>query len=370
MIRIENIGKKYGDLWVVTGVSLEVNEAEFVVLLGPSGSGKSTILRMVAGLTMPDEGRILLNAADITPLPPQQRGFGFVFQNYSIFPYMNVAENIGFGLKIRKTPPAERRRRTERLLEMVGLAGLGARYAHQLSGGQLQRVALARALAYDPKVLLLDEPFGAVDAKTRIQLRKSLKGIVKEMGVTTLMVTHDQEEAFELADRIAVVNRGRIEQCDLSSEVYYTPVTRFTADFVGDINFMEGQVSASGPDLCEIELAIGGRVRRRGAYPFAPGWPVLYGIRPEQIRVSLLEPLAHENGIQGVIEKRLFLGDATQYAIRLEGGRLLEVRILNYLFIEGMAMPYELNERVWLIWSQGSGIILDHGNGNGNGTHD
>ncbi len=361
MIRLENIGKTYGASRVVEGISLEVNDAEFVVLLGSSGSGKSTLLRMVAGLIMPDEGSILLHGADITRLPPQQRGFGFVFQNYSIFPYMTVAENIGFGLKIRQIPPAERRRRTEGLLEMVELAGLGLRYANQLSGGQLQRVALARALAYDPKVLLLDEPFGAVDAKTRIQLRKSLKEIVREMGVTTLMVTHDQEEAFELADRIAVINRGRIEQCALSSEVYYTPATRFTADFVGDINFMEGKVSASGPNLCEIELAVGSRVRRRGAYPFAPGRPVLYGIRPEQIRVSLLEPQAHENGIQGVIEKRLFLGDATQYAIRLEGERLLEVKILNYLFIEGMVMPYELNERVWLIWSQGSGIILDNG---------
>jgi ABC-type Fe3+/spermidine/putrescine transport system ATPase subunit len=361
MIRLENIGKTYGASRVVEGISLEVNDAEFVVLLGSSGSGKSTLLRMVAGLIMPDEGSILLHGADITRLPPQQRGFGFVFQNYSIFPYMTVAENIGFGLKIRQIPPAERRRRTELLLEMVGLAGLGIRYANQLSGGQLQRVALARALAYDPKVLLLDEPFGAVDAKTRIQLRKSLKEIVREMGVTTLMVTHDQEEAFELADRIAVINRGRIEQCALSSEVYYTPATRFTADFVGDINFMEGKVSASGPNLCEIELAVGSRVRRRGAYPFAPGRQVIYGIRPEQIRVSLLEPQAHENGIQGVIEKRLFLGDATQYAIRLEGERLLEVKILNYLFIEGMVMPYELNERVWLIWSQGSGIILDNG---------
>ncbi len=363
MIRIENIGKKYGASRVVEGVSLEVNDAEFVVLLGSSGSAKSTILRMVAGLIMPDEGRILLNDSDITRLPPQNRGFGFVFQNYSIFPYMTVAENIGFGLKIRKIPPAEQQLRTERLLEMVGLEGLGLRYANQLSGGQLQRVALARALAYDPKVLLLDEPFGAVDAKIRIQLRKSLKGIVREMGVTTLMVTHDQQEAFELADRIAVVNRGRIEQCALSSDVYYTPATRFTADFVGDINFMEGKVSAQGPDLCELELAIGSRVRRRGSYPFVPGRPVLYGIRPEQIRVSLLEPQAHENGIQGLIEKRLFLGDITQYAIRLEGEQLLEVRILNYLFIEGMAMPYELNERVWLIWSQGSGIILDNGNG-------
>lgn len=228
MIRLENIGKQYGASRVVEGISLEVNEAEFVVLLGSSGSGKSTILRMVAGLIMPDEGRILLNEADITRLPPQERGFGFVFQNYSIFPYMTVAENIGFGLKIRKIPQAEKQLRTERLLEMVGLEGLGLRYANQLSGGQLQRVALVRALAYDPKVLLLDEPFGAVDAKIRIQLRKSLKGIVGEMGVTTLMVTHDQQEAFELADRIAVVNRGASNSapCPAMSTIPPPPASR------------------------------------------------------------------------------------------------------------------------------------------------
>ncbi len=359
-ISIENISKQYGEHLVVDRVSLEVHDGELVVLLGSSGSGKSTILRMVAGLCTPDQGRILLNGADITRLPPQQRGFGFVFQNYSIFPYMTVAENIEFGLKIRKAPVSQRRERRERLLELVGLSGMGERYGGQLSGGQLQRVALARSLAYDPKVLLLDEPFGALDAKTRILLRQSVKEIVKEIGVTTLMVTHDQEEAFEMADRIAVVNRGRVDQFGFSSDVYYNPSTRFTADFVGDINFIEGRVTTSGPEMCEIELPGGNMVRRRGFYPFEPGRSVLYGIRPEQMRVSLLEPKDHENGIQGVIEKSLFLGDVTRYCIRLTDDRGLDVRVLNYLFIDGMAMPYELNEQVWLIWSQGSGIILDH----------
>ncbi len=357
-ISIENISKRYGEQQVVDRVSLEVHDAELVVLLGASGSGKSTILRMIAGLIMPDEGRILLNGADITRLPPQQRGFGFVFQNYSIFPYMTVAENIEFGLKIRKAPVPERRARRERLLELVGLKGLDERYAGQLSGGQLQRVALARSLAYDPKVLLLDEPFGALDAKIRVQLRHSVKRIIREIGLTTLMVTHDQEEAFELADRIAVVNRGRIEQFGHSSDVYYSPSTRFTADFVGDINFIEGRVTGADAEMCEIELPGESRIRRRGCYPFRPGQRVLFGIRPEQMRVSLLDPKDHENGIQGVIERSLFLGDITQYHIRLKDDRSLDVRVLNYLFIDGMVMPYELNEQVWLIWSQGSGIIL------------
>lgn len=357
-IQLEQVSKRYGNHSVVDRVSLDVDEGELVVLLGSSGSGKSTILRMVAGLVLPDEGRILLNDKDITHLPPQQRGLGFVFQNYSIFPHMTIAENIEFGLKIRKISTAERRTRSDRLLELVGLTGLGSRYARQLSGGQQQRVALARALAYEPRVLLLDEPFGAVDAKTRILLRELLKKIAKEIGVTTMMVTHDQEEAFELADRVAIINEGHIEQYGFPFDIYYSPATPFTADFVGDINTFEGHVTASGEECCEIELFGHWLVYRRGRHPFQPGQRVLYGVRPEQIRVSLLEPENHENGINGVIEKSIFLGDVTRYSIRLNNNRPLDVQVLNYLFIDDMVMPYELNEQVWLIWSQGSGIIM------------
>jgi sulfate transport system ATP-binding protein len=198
-ILIDQISKKYGDHTVVDQVSLDVNDGELVVLLGSSGSGKSTILRLVAGLILPDEGRIMLSGVDITHLPPQRRGLGFVFQNYSIFPNMTIAENIEFGMKIRKVPLRERKARSEHLLELVGLPGMGSRYSSQLSGGQQQRVALARALAYEPPVLLLDEPLGAVDTKTRIQLRQSLKSILKDIGVTTMMVTHDQQEALNWA---------------------------------------------------------------------------------------------------------------------------------------------------------------------------
>lgn len=357
-ILIEQISKKYGNHTVVDRVSLDVDNAELVVLLGSSGSGKSTILRMVAGLILPDEGRILLNDVDITLLPPQERGLGFVFQNYSIFPNMTIAENIEFGMKIRKVPASQRQARSEHLLELVGLSGLGNRYSAQLSGGQQQRVALARALAYEPRVLLLDEPLGAVDSKTRIQLRQSLKKIVKEIGVTTMMVTHDQEEAFELADRVAIVNNGRIEHYGFPSDVYYNPATQFTADFVGDINFFEGHVTTSTEERCGIKLFGHWPVYRRGRHPFQPDQRVIYGVRPEQIRISLLEPESYENGINGVIEKSMFFGDVTRYSIRLADNGLLDVQVLNYLFIEGMAMPYELNERVWLIWSQGSGIII------------
>ncbi|MBP7232205.1 MAG: ABC transporter ATP-binding protein [Syntrophaceae bacterium] len=357
-IFIDQISKRYGEHIVVNRVSLEVGEGELVVLLGSSGSGKSTILRMVAGLIIPDEGRIVLHGKDITALPPQKRGLGFVFQNYSIFPHMTIAENIEFGLKIRKMSSPERQKRSHRLLDMVGLSGLGSRYARELSGGQQQRVALARALAYEPNILLLDEPFGAVDTKTRIQLRQSLKTITRNIGVTTIMVTHDQEEAFELADRVAIVNRGRIEQYGLPSDIYYNPATAFTAGFVGDINTFEGRIKSCGKERCEIELFEHWLVYRRGPHSFQPGQKVFYGIRPEQIRVSLLEPEKHENGIFGIIEKSTFLGDITRYAIRLNNNHLLDVQLLNYLFLDGMVMPYELNEPVWLIWSQASGMIV------------
>jgi sulfate/thiosulfate transport system ATP-binding protein len=206
-IILTNLTKRYDANVVVNDVSLEVNDGELFVLLGGSGSGKSTILRLIAGLIEPENGRIELNGRDVTYLPPQERGTGFVFQNYSIFRHMTVAQNVEFGLQIRRISPDKRRERSAELLELVGLAGLGGRYADQLSGGQQQRVALARALAYEPAVLLLDEPFGALDVKIRAQLRKSLREIQRKLQVTTILVTHDQEEAFELADRIGVPSR-------------------------------------------------------------------------------------------------------------------------------------------------------------------
>src|SRR5215216_5584905 len=209
-IVLEQISKRYGSQWVVDNVSLEVADKELFVLLGSSGSGKSTILRMIAGLSTPTGGRVFLHGRDVTWLRPQARGTGFVFQSYSIFRHMSIADNIEFGLRIRKVPKDERRQKREQLLDLVGLAGLGNRYPHQLSGGQQQRVALARALVYEPNVLLLDEPFGALDVKIRAQLRRSLKEIQRRLGVTTILVTHDQEEAFELADRIGVLERGRL----------------------------------------------------------------------------------------------------------------------------------------------------------------
>jgi sulfate/thiosulfate transport system ATP-binding protein len=240
-IVLSDLTKRFGDAHVVNHVSLEIGDGELFVLLGGSGSGKSTILRMIAGLADADSGRIEIHGKDVTGLPPQARGTGFVFQNYSIFRHMTASENVEFGLRIRKVDEEERRRRSEELLELVGLTGLGERYPSQLSGGQQQRVALARALAYNPEVLLLDEPFGALDVKIRTQLRESLKEIQRQLAVTTILVTHDQEEAFELADRIGLLDRGFLIEVGEPEQLYQKPRTEFAATFIGGGNVLVGR---------------------------------------------------------------------------------------------------------------------------------
>src|SRR5262245_28435832 len=283
-IILDQITKRFGDQWVVDNVSLEIADKELFVLLGSSGSGKSTILRMIAGLTDPTGGRILLHDRDVTHLPPQQRGTGFVFQNYSIFRHMTVAENIEFGLRIRKTPREERVRRREQLLDLVGLAGLGARYAHQLSGGQQQRVALARALVYEPNVLLLDEPFGALDVKIRAQLRRALKEIQQRLGVTTILVTHDQEEAFELADRIGVLERGRLLEVGESETLYARPRSLFAATFLGAGTVLVGRAEGGQARFGSL------RIDLPDDNPHDDGSPVQLLFRPEQVVLSAEDP--------------------------------------------------------------------------------
>jgi sulfate/thiosulfate transport system ATP-binding protein len=260
-IVLEQLGKRYDGHPVVNNVSLEVADGEFFVLLGPSGSGKSTILRMIAGLASIDQGRVLLRGRDVGALPPQQRGVGFVFQHYALFRHMSVAENVEFGLRIRKGPVADRRRRRDELLELVGLAGLGARMPRQLSGGQQQRVALARALAYQPEVLLLDEPFGALDAKIRVELRRTLRRIQRELGTTTIFVTHDQEEAFELADRIGVMNVGRLLEVGPPDELYRHPQTEFVATFLGTANLLVGRCTSDGVQLGALHFPLNTEAR-------------------------------------------------------------------------------------------------------------
>jgi sulfate transport system ATP-binding protein len=312
-ILLEQLTKRYDGHPVVNNVSLEVSDGEFFVLLGSSGSGKTTILSLIAGLTTADHGRVLLHGRDVTYLPTQQRRVGFVFQNYALFQYMSVADNVEFGLSIRRVPPAERRRRRDELLDLVGLAGLGGRMPRQLSGGQQQRVALARALAYQPDVLLLDEPLGALDAKIRVELRRNLKSIQRKLGIATILVTHDQEEAFDLADRIGEMSFGRLLEVGTPDELYQNPQTEFVASFLGSGNLLLGNISQEGvrvgplhfPHTTEIrQISSEGRVQ------------VLF--RPEDVALApTVESLGCPKLGQAVVEEVSFGGAFERLRLRL-----------------------------------------------------
>ena len=312
-IVLQDIVKSYGGTPVVNQVSLEVADGELFVLLGPSGSGKSTVLRMIAGLTDLDSGRILLNGRDVTATPPQRRKVGFVFQHYALFRHMTVGENIEFSLRIRKVSSADRRRRRDELLELVGLVGYHGRYPQQLSGGQQQRVALARALAHRPEVLLLDEPFGALDAKIRADLRRTVRGIQRELGIATIFVTHDQEEAFELADRLGVMNFGRLLEVGMPEELYLRPQTEFVATFLGTANLMVGERTAGGVRLGPIEIPLG---TQSGGGGGPRRVQVLF--RPEDVAVKdSPDALAWPLFGKAVVEESEFVGPVERLRLRL-----------------------------------------------------
>jgi len=376
-IVLEQITKRFGAQWVVDHVSLEVSDGELFVLLGSSGSGKSTILRIIAGLTQPTSGRVLLHGRDVTHLPPQKRGTGFVFQNYSIFRHMTVGDNIEFGLKIRRTPRSSRRRKRDELLDLVGLAGLGHRYAHQLSGGQQQRVALARALAYEPDVLLLDEPFGALDVKIRAQLRRSLKEIQQRLKVTTILVTHDQEEAFELADRIGVLERGRLLEVGHGESLYSQPRSLFAATFLGAGTVLVGRARDGVGKFGPVELPI------PPDSPHEEGARVQLLFRPEQVVVSANAPPEEGPVIgKGKIVEQSFAGPLRRLRLRLarpEGARQIAPGLPfgDDALLVDVALrseePLDADElwvglRGWTILEQPAPRVLVYDNGRGAAT--
>jgi len=312
-IVLEQLTKCFGSHCVVSNVSLEIADGELFVLLGPSGSGKSTVLRLIAGLLDAEGGRVLLHSRDVTHLPPQHRGVGFVFQHYALFRHMTVADNIEFPLRIRKVRSAERRRRRDDLLELVGLVGLEKRLPSQLSGGQQQRVALARALAHQPEVLLLDEPFGALDAKIRSDLRRFLRRIQSELNVTTIFVTHDQEEGFELADRMGVMNFGRLLEVGPPGELYMHPQTEFVATFLGKANLMVGECDATGVTLGPVRFPLDSHITSSGG-----GRRVQVLFRPEDVAVKdTREAVAYPLLGQAVIDEAGFTGSIERIRLRL-----------------------------------------------------
>ena len=312
-ITLEHLTKRYEGHAVVWDVSLEIAKGELFVLLGPSGSGKSTILRMLAGLSEPDGGRILLGGRDVTRVPPQRRGVGFVFQHYALFRHMTVAENVEFALRVRGTARDARRARREELLDLVGLAGMGSRRPDQLSGGQQQRVALARALAHSPELLLLDEPFGALDARIRTDLRRTVRTIQQTLGITAVFVTHDQEEAFEIADRIAILDHGRLLEVGAPRDVYLHPRTPFAATFLGNANLVVGQRDGSSVRVGSVSVPLTGAPVHEGESS-----RVQVLVRPEDVEIrESAADLRWPSLGRGVVESRDFLGPFERIAVRL-----------------------------------------------------
>ncbi len=318
-LEIESLRKSFGPHTVVQSFDLAVEKGEFISFLGPSGCGKTTTLRMVAGFEQPNSGRIAIGGKDVTGLRANQRQIGMVFQSYALFPNMTVAENVAYGLKIARRPASEIRARVEEMLALIKLPAMAQRYPHQLSGGQQQRVALARALSINPQVLLLDEPLSALDAKIRISLREEIRAVQRKLGITTIYVTHDQEEALSISDRIVVMNEGRIDQVGTPFEIYNRPKTPFVASFVGTLNIVQGQVvdAAAGRILVD-----GQEVRvARGLNGLAAGAAQAFALRPEA--VTLGEGGNGRNRLRGSIEQVSFLGSVVRIRVRLKESAIL-----------------------------------------------
>ena len=324
-LHLQGVGKRFGAVTALDGLDLELGAGEFVSLLGPSGCGKTTALRVVAGFEVPDAGTVHVAGRDITRVPANRRDMGMVFQAYSLFPNMTARGNVAFGLRLRRAPTGERRTRADELLELVGLSQHADRYPHQLSGGQQQRVALARALAIRPQVLLLDEPLSALDAKVRVNLREEIRRIQTELGITTLFVTHDQEEALAVSDRVGVMNEGRLEQLDAPARIYREPTTPFVAQFVGVSNLLDGVVVAGAV------VVHGHRVPLPERSAQGPGTPVRLLVRPEDLRLRPADGPGPENGagtgLGAVVLTHNFLGPVTRVTVRLDAAPTPVVRI-------------------------------------------
>jgi spermidine/putrescine ABC transporter ATP-binding subunit len=318
-LSFEAVSKSYGPAAAVRDVSLEVLPGEFLTLLGPSGCGKTTLLRMAAGFVSPDSGRVRLSGRDVTGVPPHRRPVNMVFQHYALFPHLSVAGNVAFGLEVARTPRTEIAARVSRILETVRMAELGERRTDQLSGGQKQRVALARALVLEPDVLLLDEPMSALDRKLRQEMQVEVKHLHERLGTTFLFVTHDQEEALTMSDRVAVMNDGRVEQVGTPEELYERPRTRFAAEFLAVRNLWPATVGEVGNGRAMVATDGGARFAARDEGAFRPGERVWVGVRPERMAIDG----AGENRLAGVLEDEVYLGDRTHWRVRVSDALLI-----------------------------------------------
>ena len=344
-LRFERVAKHYGEVRAVDDVSIDVRREEFLTLLGASGSGKTTLLMTVAGFTMPDRGRIVLDGEDITWLPPSRRNIGVVFQSYALFPHMTVSENVAYPLRVRKVPRRETEERTERALELVQLGGLGERMPSQLSGGQQQRVALARAVVFEPRLLLMDEPLGALDKKLREYMQLEIKQLQRKLRITVIYVTHDQSEALTMSDRIAIMNDGRFEQVGSPEGLYRAPANRFVADFIGETCFFGAVVEGTEGELT-VARAGGGTIRYPTGEPAETGREVELMVRPEAVRIADPEACA-DNRLAGVVTEAIYLGELTRCHVRLGDGQTLVMKQQN---MDGVPQ-IRSGDRVTVSWS-------------------
>ncbi len=358
LLRIEAVSKRFGEVVAVNQLSLEVYQGEFFALLGPSGCGKTTLLRLVAGFEQPRTGRIMLEGVDLAPVPPHRRPVNMMFQSYALFPHLTVEGNVAFGLKQEGLPKNEIAARVADMLALVKLESFGRRKPHELSGGQRQRVALARSLVKRPRVLLLDEPMAALDKKLRGETQFELMDLQRRLGFTFIIVTHDQSEAMTVADRIAVMDRGRLIQVAPPAEIYERPNSRWVADFIGSVNLFEGRV---GNDEGTIEGTALGRLRAAGKINAEPGATVWVAVRPEKVRLTRYEVGRHEqavaeNGVAATVVDIGYLGDLSLYRLRTEAGVALQAAIANTepLIARGIGW----NDKVWLSFAPEAAIVL------------
>ena len=319
---VEGVGRSFGAVQALDDVSLSVRQGELLTILGPSGSGKTTLLRVIAGYEWPDSGTVRLHGADVTALPAARRNIGMVFQNYALFPHMTVGRNVAFPLEMRHRPKTEITERVRAALQLVDLTGYQERLPRQLSGGQQQRVALARAIVFEPLLLLLDEPFGALDRKLRESMQLEVRRVQRRLGITTVFITHDQEEALILSDRVAIMNRGRIEQIGVPTEIYDRPGSAFVADFVGESNIFPGRVTRSGAAASQIALDNGLALECAGNWP--EGSRIGAMIRPERLSPAVGDGA---NVFHGTVAETVFIGTAWKYTLRLADGADMLIRL-------------------------------------------
>ncbi|SEB78184.1 putrescine transport system ATP-binding protein [Nitratireductor aquibiodomus] len=355
-ISFENVTKTFGDFTAVDDLSLNIYEREFFALLGASGCGKTTLLRMLAGFEQPTSGRIFLDGQDLSGIPPHRRPVNMMFQSYALFPHMTVEKNIAFGLKQDRMPADEIADRVAAMLKLVKLEPFAKRKPHQLSGGQRQRVALARSLAKRPKLLLLDEPLGALDKKLREETQFELVDLQYDLGLTFMVVTHDQEEAMTMADRIAVMDRGNVIQVATPAEIYEAPNSRFVADFVGSINMFEGTVTAADRETARIADASGFELSVLNGAGAEKGANVWFAVRPEKIDISRNRPESAVNAVEGEVWDIAYLGDMTIHHVKLDDGRIVKASSINRRRAVEDVLTW--HDRAWVSFPADAGVVL------------